>query len=106
MLGLLSNMEFGITLKSFCSERVKFDIPWIMTLFHQVVTKDALYKVVSTCPSKLAKERLPPFLGYASCLRNWGSQIWICLESFDLSKAYKQLAVLPEHQHHAVVGFP
>ena len=26
-------------------------------------------------------------------------------KTFDLSKAYKQLAVLPEHQHHAVVGF-
>ena len=27
-------------------------------------------------------------------------------KTFDLSKAYKQLAVLPEHQRHAVVGFP
>ena len=27
-------------------------------------------------------------------------------KTFDLSKAYKQLAVLPEHQLHAVVGFP
>ena len=27
-------------------------------------------------------------------------------KTFDLSKAYKQLAVLPEHQAHAVVGFP
>ena len=27
-------------------------------------------------------------------------------EKFDLSKAYKQLAVLPDHQAHAVVGFP
>ena len=27
-------------------------------------------------------------------------------KTFDLSKAYKQLAVLPEHQVHAVVGFP
>ena len=29
-----------------------------------------------------------------------------CGKTFDLSKAYKQLAVLPEHQKHAVVGFP
>ena len=27
-------------------------------------------------------------------------------KTFDLSKAYKQLAILPEHQCHAVVGFP
>ena len=27
-------------------------------------------------------------------------------KTFDLSKAYKQLAVFPEHQVHAVVGFP
>ena len=27
-------------------------------------------------------------------------------KTFDLSKAYKQLAVLPAHQRHAVVGFP
>ena len=27
-------------------------------------------------------------------------------KTFDLSKTYKQLAVLPEHQLHAVVGFP
>ena len=27
-------------------------------------------------------------------------------KTFDLSKAYKQLAVLPEHQVHAIVGFP
>ena len=27
-------------------------------------------------------------------------------KAFDLSKAYKQLAVLPAHQRHAVVGFP
>ena len=27
-------------------------------------------------------------------------------KTFDLSKAYKQLAVMPEHQPHAVVGFP
>ena len=27
-------------------------------------------------------------------------------KTFDLSKAYKQLAVLPDHQAHAVVGFP
>ena len=27
-------------------------------------------------------------------------------KTFDLSKAYKQLAVLPDHQLHAVVGFP
>ena len=58
-------MEFGITLKSFCSERVKFDIPWIMTLFHQVVTKDALYKAVSTCPTKLANEIGDPKFGFA-----------------------------------------
>ena len=27
-------------------------------------------------------------------------------KTFDLSKAYKQLAVMPDHQPHAVVGFP
>ena len=27
-------------------------------------------------------------------------------KTFDLSKAYKQLAILPAHQRHAVVGFP
>ena len=27
-------------------------------------------------------------------------------QTFDLSKAYKQLAVLPDHQLHAIVGFP
>ena len=27
-------------------------------------------------------------------------------KTFDLSKAYKQLAILPAHQQHAVVGFP
>ena len=27
-------------------------------------------------------------------------------KTFDLSKAYKQLAVLPDHQLHAIVGFP
>ena len=27
-------------------------------------------------------------------------------KTFDLSKAYKQLAVLPEHHKHSVVGFP
>eukprot|EP00435_Cladocopium_sp_Y103_P027136 s1919_g6.t1 len=27
-------------------------------------------------------------------------------KTFDLSKAYKQLAVFPEHQKHAIVGFP
>ena len=30
---------------------------------------------------------------------------WMC-KTFDLSKAYKQLAILPAHQRHAVVGFP
>ena len=35
-----------------------------------------------------------------------GSQLESCGKTFDLSKAYKQLAVLPEHQQHAVVGFP
>lgn len=72
MLGPLSNMEFGITLKSFCSERVKFDIPWIMTLFHQVVTKDAVYKVVSTCPTKLAKERLATVFGVRKLSAKFG----------------------------------
>ena len=27
-------------------------------------------------------------------------------KTFDLTKAYKQLAIVPEHQRHAVVGFP
>ena len=35
-----------------------------------------------------------------------GPNITWCGKTFDLSKAYKQLAVLPAHQRHAVVGFP
>ena len=27
-------------------------------------------------------------------------------KTFDLSKAYKQMAVLPSHQKHAIVGYP
>ena len=35
-----------------------------------------------------------------------GCQLELMGKTFDLSKAYKQVAVLPEHHKHSVVGFP
>lgn len=42
----------------------------------------------------------------AKAAASTGRNVELMGKTFDLSKAYRQMAVLPEHHKHSVVGFP